>query len=45
MDLKEIGWESVGWVHIAEDGNLWRAVVNTAIKPRVPQKAINSKIY
>jgi hypothetical protein len=28
MDLREIGWGSVEWIHLAQDRNLWQAVVN-----------------
>jgi hypothetical protein len=27
-DLREIGWECVEWMHLAQDMDLWRAVVN-----------------
>jgi hypothetical protein len=36
MDLKEIGWEIVDWIHQAWDRNQWRAVVNTVMNIRVP---------
>jgi hypothetical protein len=29
MDLKEVGLESVGWIHLAQDRNQWRALVDT----------------
>jgi hypothetical protein len=29
MDLREIAWEGVDWMHVAEDSDQWRAVVNT----------------
>jgi len=29
MDLKEIGWEIVDWIHLAQDRDLWRTLVNT----------------
>jgi hypothetical protein len=35
MDLREIGWESVDWIHLAQDRDQWRAVVNTVINLRV----------
>jgi len=36
MDLKEISWEDVDWVHVAKDSdNLW-AVTNMVVKFRVP---------
>jgi len=29
IDLGEIGWESVDWIHLAQDREQWRALVNT----------------
>jgi hypothetical protein len=29
--IKIIGYESVDWIHLAEDNNQWRAVMNTVI--------------
>jgi hypothetical protein len=34
--LKEIGWEGVNWIQPAQDGDRWRAVVNTVMNHRVP---------
>jgi hypothetical protein len=31
MDLKEMGWEGVDWIHLAQDKVQWRAVVNTVM--------------
>jgi hypothetical protein len=36
MDLREIGWEDVNWIHLAQDRDQWRAVVNTVMNLRVP---------
>jgi hypothetical protein len=36
IDLREIGWEGVDWVHLAQDRDLWLALVNTVMKLRVP---------
>jgi hypothetical protein len=36
MDLREIGWEVVDLMHLAEDRNQWRALVNTVTNLRVP---------
>jgi hypothetical protein len=36
MDLKEIGWESVDWIHLAQDRDQWRDLVNTAVILGVP---------
>jgi len=41
MDLKAIGWEGVDWIHLAQDRDQWRAVVNTLMNLRVPLKAGN----
>jgi hypothetical protein len=35
MDLREIGWEDVGWVQLTQDRGQWRAVVNTVMNLRV----------
>jgi hypothetical protein len=31
MDLREIGWEGVDWMHLAQDRDQWQALVNTVI--------------
>jgi hypothetical protein len=36
MDLKEIGWDEVDWIDVAQDRDQWRALVNTVLKLRVP---------
>jgi len=28
---KEIGWEGMGWIHLAEDGDKWWALVNVVM--------------
>jgi hypothetical protein len=35
MDLREISWGSVYWIHLAQDRDRWRAVVNTVMDLRV----------
>jgi hypothetical protein len=35
MDLREIGWGGVEWIHVAQDRDRWRAVVNAAMNLRV----------
>jgi hypothetical protein len=34
MGLREIEWEFVEWMHLAQDRDQWRAVVNTAMNIR-----------
>jgi hypothetical protein len=36
MDLTEIGFGDVDWIHLAQDRDRWRAVVNTVMNLRVP---------
>jgi hypothetical protein len=36
MDLREIGFGDVDWIHLAQDRNRWRALVNTVMNLRVP---------
>jgi hypothetical protein len=36
MDLMEIGWEDVEWIHLAQDRDQWWAVVNMAANLWVP---------
>jgi hypothetical protein len=31
MDLREIGWENVDWIHPTQDRNQWQALVNTVM--------------
>jgi hypothetical protein len=35
MDLREIGWESVDWIQVAQDRDRWRAVVSAVMNLRV----------
>jgi tRNA pseudouridine-54 N-methylase len=35
MDLREIGWNSVDWIQLAQDRDRRRAVVNTLMNLRV----------
>jgi hypothetical protein len=37
MDLREIGWDGMDWIELAEDRDQWRAlVVNTVMNLRGP---------
>jgi hypothetical protein len=35
MDLREIGWEGLEWIHLAEDRDCWRAVVSAVMNFQV----------
>jgi hypothetical protein len=35
MDLRDIGWRSVEWFHLAQDRERWRALVNTVMNLQV----------
>jgi hypothetical protein len=35
MDLKEIGWEGMDWVQLAQNKNKWQVVVNMVMNLRV----------
>jgi len=36
MYVKEIGWEFVGWILLAQGRNEWRGLVNTVTNIQVP---------
>jgi hypothetical protein len=36
MDLREIRWDGVDWVDLAQDRDQWRALVNMVMNLRVP---------
>jgi hypothetical protein len=36
MDLRELGWKGVDWMHLAQDRDQWRGLVNTVIDLWVP---------
>jgi hypothetical protein len=36
MDLREIGWDGMDWINLAQDRNQWRALVNRVLSLRVP---------
>jgi hypothetical protein len=31
MDIRVAGWEGMEWIHLAEDRDQWRALVNTVM--------------
>jgi hypothetical protein len=36
MDLREIGWDGMDWIDMAQVWDHWRALVNTVLNLRVP---------
>jgi hypothetical protein len=36
INLRETGWCSMDWIHLAQDRVQWRALVNTVMNLRVP---------
>jgi hypothetical protein len=36
MDLREIGWNGMDLIDLAQDSDQWRALVNTVMNLRVP---------
>jgi hypothetical protein len=36
MDRREIGFRDVDWIHLAQDRDKWRALLNTVMNHRVP---------
>jgi hypothetical protein len=36
MDLREMGWDGMDWIDLAQDRDQWRALVNTVMNIRVP---------
>jgi hypothetical protein len=36
IDLREIGWEGMDWMDLAQDRDQWRALVDTVVNLRVP---------
>jgi hypothetical protein len=38
MYLEEIRWEGVDWIHVAQDRDQWRALVNKVMKLWVPKR-------
>jgi hypothetical protein len=35
-DLREVGMEDLGWIHLAQDRDQWQPLVNTVMNLRIP---------
>jgi hypothetical protein len=36
VDLREIGWDGMDWIYLAQDRDQWRALVNNVMNLRFP---------
>jgi hypothetical protein len=36
MNFREIGWDGMNWIDLAQDRDQWRALVNAIMNLRVP---------
>jgi hypothetical protein len=36
MDLREMGWDGMDGIHLAQDRDQWRALMNTVMNLQVP---------
>jgi hypothetical protein len=36
IDLREIEWDGMDWINLAQDRNHWRSLVKTVLNPQVP---------
>jgi hypothetical protein len=36
MDLREVGWDGMDWIVLAQNRDQWSALVNTKMNLRVP---------
>jgi hypothetical protein len=42
IDLRDIGWDGVDWVSLAQDRDQWRALVNTVMNLQGSLKLLGS---
>jgi hypothetical protein len=36
MEVREIGWDGMDWIDLAQDRDQWRVLVNAVMNLRVP---------
>jgi hypothetical protein len=36
IDLREVRWDGLDWIDLAQDRDQWRALVNTVMNLRIP---------
>jgi hypothetical protein len=41
MNNNYVGWQGMDWIHLAQDRDKLRAVVNTVMNIRVPHNAVS----
>jgi hypothetical protein len=41
VDVRENGWEGVGWIHLVQDRDQWWALVNVVMNLPIPKKVGN----
>lgn len=37
VDLKSVGWEDMGWIHVAQDQDKWQVLVNLIMNLQAAQ--------
>jgi hypothetical protein len=42
MDLREVGWDGMDWIDLAQNRDQWRALVNTVMNLWVPKVLASS---
>jgi hypothetical protein len=41
IGVREVGWEIVDWIHMAQNRDRWQGLMKAIMHCRVPQKAGN----